>query len=139
MRRPAQRSWQAGLLLVEAVLAAVVTAVGLVFISRSFSGQLKALSSVQRYDTLLLLARSTLNELEGRQLAGLTGLTQVAGMFEAPYAAYHWALEAAPREDWLDPAGNPLMYEVTVSVASDAGTPSALRVSALWPSSWVSP
>ena len=62
MGRPAKSSSRRGLLLVEAVLAAVVIAVGLVFISRGLAGQLRALRTVEEYDTLLSLGHGKLLE-----------------------------------------------------------------------------
>ena len=68
MKPPAKRASRRGLLLVEAVLSAVVIGVGLSFITRGLASQLRALRSVEEYDTLLSLARSTLQELEANGL-----------------------------------------------------------------------
>ena len=138
MRRQALRSSRAGLLLVEAVLSAVVIATGLVFVSRGFSGQLKALERIQRSDILLTLARNKLNELEGERLGGLTPAER-AGGFEAPYEGYQWTLEAIPREDWTDAAGNPLTYEVTLVIARGSNATESVRLKAMWPSAWMVP
>ncbi|MBI4343221.1 MAG: hypothetical protein HY601_00200 [Candidatus Omnitrophica bacterium] len=139
MRRQALPGSRAGLLLVEAVLSAVVIAVGLVFISRSFSGQLRALDATRRQDTLMALARSKLNELEGERLTGAGNLLQLDGAFEAPYAAYRWSLEVAPREDWVDAAGAALMHQVILTIAQEGAPGRGLRVKTLWPSQWVTP
>ncbi len=91
MKRPGRRASQQGLLLVEAVLSAVVIAVGLVFISRSLGGQLRALSTVEAYDTLLLLAQSKLAELEGWGLKQQPiPSQQLRGSFGEPYGGYRW-------------------------------------------------
>ena len=134
---PVRRFSRQGLLLVEAVLAAVVIAVGLVFISRSLSSQLKALRSVEEYDTLASLAQGKLRELEAKLLARSLGEQDRQGVFEAPYAGYRWAVSARVREEPRDPTGDPLMKDVMLSVERAEPPPFAFQLTAVWPASWV--
>lgn len=120
-----------GLLLIEAVLAATVMAVGLVFISRGLSGQLKALSAVESYETLTALARGKLLELEQTQLF-LSPPVDVPreGEFSAPYGVYRWAVAATPRKE---ASGESLNSLVRLTVRrSDRASP-AFTLSAVWP------
>ncbi len=111
--RPSSPSTRAGLLLVEAALATVVIAVGLVFISRAFSSALRTLQTARLHDTALLLAQQKLDELgvdlqrapavptaPGAPAAPLTSVKE--GTFEAPHAAFGWIISAKPNA--LDPA-----------------------------------
>ena len=124
-----------GLLLVEALLSAVVIAVGLVFISRGLSGHLKALRTLEERDTLLALTRSQLLQLESERFFGQRG--DSAGDFEAPVAGYRWALAATPRADLTDQAGAPLATEVILTVERSGPPASALRLQSVWPLDWV--
>ena len=138
MKPRAKYSSRQGLLLIEAVLSAVVIATGLVFISRGLGSQLKALRSVEEYDTLVSLAQGKLQELEGRGLftPPLSKQDQ-AGTFEEPYTAYRWTIEAKAREEPKDAAGNPMAKTVTVTIQHRERTSSTVTLSAIWPANWV--
>lgn len=129
---------QRGILLIEAVLSTVVIAVGLVFISRALSGQMKALQVVSEYDTLLALAQGKLLEFEAQRLASSQLPDAHEGSFPEPYQGYQWRMTARDREaDPLDDDGNPLSSEVTVVVQQGHRDASAVRLSAIWPKDWV--
>ena len=101
MKRPAAFTSAArdsrGLLLVEAVLAAAVIAVGLVLITRGLSGQLQALRSLEDHERLLALAHGKLLELESvRGLERSIGL-EPRGRFPEPDADMAWTVTATPR------------------------------------------
>ena len=130
--RPASRR---GLLLVEAVLSAVVIAVGLVFISRALASPLKALRTIEEYDTLLVLAPSQLLEWEARRSTPTT----LEGTFQKPYEAYRWTLKATLREgpdDLKAQDGTPLTSSVTFTVQRGDRPGSTVRLRAVWPSEW---
>ena len=133
----ASRRSQRGLLLVEAVLSTVVIAVGLVLISRALSGQLKAIHTVEEYDTLLALAQGKLLELEELRCADQPLLETHEGAFQEPYAAYHWALTAKKRSDSLDANGQPLTSTVTISAGRTNPPSGSVQLSAIWPFDWV--
>jgi len=133
MARQDNRRSQQGLLLVEAILSAVVIGVGLVFVTRSFASQLKALQTVEVYDTLLSLAQAKLAELEAQRQArpdaaippqGAFDASQQTGRCHAPEwevtAAQQGAEEAAPSE-------------IVLSVRCGEGSSASISVSALWP------
>src|SRR3989338_3165955 len=127
-RRP-----ERGVLLVEAVLSAVVIAVGLTFITRALGSQLKALRRVEEYAVLTNLAQRALRTREAevqasRQPSGLRD-----GAFEKPYPAYpayQWTLSAAALE-------NPDLARVTLSVRRSDPPGPTYSVQVIWPSDFV--
>src|SRR3989338_6845843 len=129
MRRSVQ-----GVLLVEAVLSAVVIAVGLTFITRALGSQLRALQRVEEYAVLTELSQQAMRTMEVDVQAGKPPRGPQDGSFDAPYQAYQWALSAAALDDRDLPFE---MSRVTLSVHS-ADRPSATySVQAVWPSSVV--
>ena len=142
MKRPAKcslRNQAEGLLLVEAVLSAVVIAVGLVAISRGLSNQLQAIRRVEEQETLLVLAHDKLAELEAERLFHHPGPPDATGVYAAPYGAYRWTIAASVRDDARDAAGDSLMSEVTLTVRRDVERSASVRLVALWPKDWVPP
>jgi len=146
MGRPATSPSQRGLLLVEAGLCAVVIAVGLVFISRGLANQLKALRTVDEYETLLSLAHGKLSELEAQRLAGIPQPPgRPEGSFEmadetSSTSEYQWSVAAVRREDLdVDTDGRPLFSNVTLTVRrqDDERRSSAVSLFAIWPTAWV--
>lgn len=138
MKRLDKRSSQQGLLLVEAVLSAIVITVGLVVISRGLGNQLKALRTMDEYDTLLSLAHERLLELEAERLWGPPPTHERAdGLFKAPYESYHWLVKATAREDLKDAEGNPIASEVLLTIQRNDRASSSLRLRAVWPSVWI--
>ena len=146
MGRPATSPSQRGLLLVEAGLCAVVIAVGLVFISRGLANQLKALRTVDEYETLLSLAHGKLSELEAQRLAGIPQPPgRPEGSFEMADEAsstseYQWSVAAVRREDLdVDKEGRPIFSHITLTVRreGDDRRSSAVSLSAIWPTAWV--
>lgn len=146
-----RRSSPRGLLLVEAVLSAVVIAVGLVFISRGLANQLKAMETVAAYDRLLTLARRKWLELEAEGLREPpVNEERPRGSFgsleeQDPDSAFQWAITALGRPE--------LGVEVTLTVrrlpqaeggaggsAGDPGRRGPVVIqSAVWPTHWVPP
>ena len=140
MGRPVKSSSSQGLLLIEAVLAAVVIATGLVFISRGLSGQLRALRTTEEYDVLRSLANGKLVELEGDRLARASRSAPTDGMFPDPYADYHWALRATPRQgkaDLKDKDNVPLTSDIALTVTRQRAPSSSVTLRAIWPTAWV--
>ena len=133
--RQARCASSPGLLLVEAGLSAVVIAVGLAFISRGLASHLRAIRTIEEQQVLLSLAHGTLLALEAELASGRPAPTELAGTFEAPYAAYRWQAAVAAREDVADADGNPLASDVTVTVERQEPTAS-LRLGAVWPREW---
>ena len=138
MQRPVTCGSRQGLLLVEAVLAAVVIAVGLVFISRGLSSQLRAVRTIDEQQTLLALAQDTLVGLESRLAAGQTLASSLEGGFEAPYESYRWSVMVEPRSDQTDALGSPLAGDVFVTVQRER-PPAAVTLGAVWPKEWLAP
>ena len=83
-----------GFLLVEAVLSAVVIAVGLVFVSRALASEVKALRTVEEAAVVAWLAQNLMRELEGQVQDGRAPSRERRGTFDAPNAGYQWALSA---------------------------------------------
>ncbi len=157
MGRPATSPSQRGLLLVEAGLCAVVIAVGLVFISRGLANQLKALRTVNEYETLLSLAHGKLSELEAQRLAGIPPPPgRPEGSFEMADEAsstseYQWSVAAVRREDLDVDKEGPIFSEITLTVRRQGDLPaprrqagqagerrsSAVSLFAIWPTAWV--
>lgn len=159
----ARRSSPRGLLLVEAVLSAVVIAVGLVFISRGLANQLKAMETVAAYDRLLTLARRKWLELEAERLSGLqVNEERPRGSFgsveeQDPDSAFQWEIRASRRPVLgVDSKDEPLVSEVTLTISrlpdlpqaeggagGSAGDPDrrgpVVIQSAVWPIHWVPP
>lgn len=122
-----------GFLLVEAMLTALVIAVGLVFISRGVGGSLKALASLQEYDRLIRVAESRLHELES--LAQLQQAVEVRdGAFEPPDERYGWSItvEPFPVAELADGA----LCLVTLRVSPLDDPHPMVRVQTVWPSTW---
>ena len=136
MAQPAKCCSQRGLLLVEAVICAVIIAVGLVAISRGLSSQLKALQSVGDYAVMTRLAHEMLTELERSLQVGQPPQRTRAGTFEPPDAVYAWSLEARVPEDQTTAVP---VTVVTLSVRRADGTSSAVSLRAVWPSDRVPP
>ena len=128
-----------GLLLVEAVLAAVVIAVGLTLISRGLASQLKAVRTIEEQQALLSLAHGTLLGLEARLSGGGVLSSGAEGGFEAPNDPYRWSVEMGSRSDEVDAQGEPLASDVFVTVRKDAPASGAVTLGVVWPQEWLSP
>ena len=129
------RHLERGVLLVEAVLSAVVIAVGLTFITRALGSQLKALQRVEEYAVLTELAQQAMRTMEVDVQASKLPRGPQDGSFDAPYQTYQWALSAAA----LDGRDLPFeMSRVTLSVhRADRRPASRFSVQAVWPSTLV--
>ena len=133
MARPAKFSSRQGLLLVEAVLSAVVIATGLVFVSRGLGGQLQALRRLEEADLLLRLAHGKLTELEAALVAQRLSPERSA-FFGRPHEAYRWTVTAARRPQ---ESGEPLVADVTLTVAREGSTSPGMTLVAVWPAEWL--
>ena len=108
----------------EAVLSAVVIAVGLSFITRALGGQLKALQGVEEYAVLTELTQQAMRTMEVDVQAG----KQPRGPQDG---AFQWALSATVLDDPDLPFE---MSRITLSVhRTDAPGP-AYTVHVIWPS-----
>ena len=132
MRRPGKLGSRRGLLLLEAVLSAVVIAVGLSLVTRALGGQLGAVRRVEEVETTLGLARSTLLECEALASAGLP-LKGERGVFDAPWTGYRWRMRVASRRD----GERASLAEATVTAERDGPPAFATSLDAVWPSTWV--
>ena len=141
-QRAALRS-RSGLLLLEAVLSAVVIAVGLVGVSQGLGSQLRALETVEAYETLMSLAHNQLTELEQFKLARPAQPIARSGVFAAPHQQYRWAIDrVTPRDgpgDLADASG-PLTSNVTFTVSrTDRPRSASLTLQVVWPAAWFPP
>lgn len=139
MKPPAKlRFSRQGLLLVEAILAAVVIATALVFVSRSLGGQLNTVRSLEQYQVLSLLAQSKLDELQGMAAAQIPlGAADLDGTFDAPYDNYRWEVETRPRQDVTTPEGASAASDVSVTVSRIEGRPGSFTLHAVWLAEWL--
>jgi len=112
----------------------VVIAVGLTYITRSLSSQLKALGAVDEYATLTPLAHATLLELECEIESGRVPRRDATGSFDPPYTAYQWSLSASAVE--APEAAVPISL-VGLTVSRADGTAAPVVVHALWPADLV--
>ena len=123
---------QRGVLLVEAILSTVVMAVGLVMISRGLSTHLKALQTLEQYDTMMTLARERLIDLEAEQRAHRIDPLR-EGVFADPYANYRWTLTNVR----IDQREEPQYEEVILTVRRTDKPSSLVQVPAVWPVKWI--
>ena len=137
MKRPAKYCSSAGLLLVEAVLSAVVIAVGLVFITRGLTGQLKALHMLEERETLVGLARWKLTELETTVLSGRPLPPELHGDFDEPYDTYQWSLTCSARPDVTDKDGSSLASDVTLTVTRAQPPTASVTIGGVWLKTWL--
>ena len=124
------------MLLVEAVISAVAIATGLVFVSRSLSGQLRALKRVEESATLVALAEAKLREVEAAcpLQAVPAPPPQLVGNFAEPFEAYEWELTTASMADQR--ADEMPLSTVTVAVRRAGTGTAALRLSMPWLTAW---
>ena len=138
MKRPAKPRCSPGLLLIEAVLAAVVIATGLVFVSRSLGGELNAVHSIEQYQILASLGQSKLAQLQTQALGGMPLTTgDLRGSFDAPYENYRWELTTQPRGDIIAPDGTSAASDVTLTVSRTEGRPASFSLYAVWLAEWL--
>jgi len=116
-----------------------VIAVGLVFISRALSQQLRALHRVEQHETLLALAQSTLEDLEVRVRASLAPQQIVDVPFDEPYDEsyrdYRWTVKAT-RLFADEPDDDPTVVRLaSVVLTVQRGNPptALMQLSAIWP------
>ncbi|GEM_PF-2152973 len=136
MKRLVRLSSQRGLLLVEAVLSAVVIATGLVFITRGLASQLRALRTLEEYETLMSLGQNKLLELEGRKLFAhpLTSADQ-RGTFGDPYRTYQWMLSLGTI--LTDANGQAFARAIELRVERNDRSSASVFFAIPWPMQWV--
>lgn len=125
---------QRGLLLVEAILSAIIVAVGLVFVSRALSSELKALQVVEESAAVSSLASNMLREMDGLVQSGQAPATKREGTFDSPNAGYRWALAA---QDTGEPEPRYGIVRLTIRRVRDDAVVTVMR--ALWPMAFVPP
>ena len=131
------RDHREAFLLVEAIMTIVVIAVGLVFITQGLGGSLKALAALTRYDRLLRLAESQLDQLQA-EVQQFHLLASREGEFETPDQDYRWSVSLAPvQSEDMPESTAAVMCSVTVTVSHAADPSPAVRIQSLWPASWV--
>jgi len=123
-------------LLVEAMLTAVVIAVGLVFIGRGIGESLKALARFEERAHLVRLAEGLLGELE-TQAQHVPPLQATTGRLGAPDGAYAWTVATESVD--LEPDGIAMdsLTAVTLTVQREADNAPAVRLQTVWPTSWL--
>ena len=132
MPRPAAYTSR-GFLLVEAVLAATVIAVGLVLITRALSGQLRALETVEHHERLLALAHGKLLELEAARGLERSVPSESAGRFPEPDEDVRWITSAVTRPKDPEHENAQALSDVTLTVArGEAGRGTAVHLSSVW-------
>lgn len=145
MHRPATFGSRRGLLLIEAVLSAVVIAVGLAFISRALSSQLGAVRAVRDSEELLQLARGKLEDLEAERVSSASpSRSPSSGTFtpEAGSASgrtCRWAIGVTPLPELgTDEAEHALFDAVTLTVQAQGGRrASVITLTTIWTAAWV--
>lgn len=126
-----------GVLLVEAMLSAVVIAVGLTFITRALGSQLKALQRVEEYAILRNLAQQALRTMEVDLQAGNPPRDpHDDGFFGEPYEDYQWKLSTTELKD-QDPVPPLAVSRVTLSVQRTEPPAATYSVQTVWPESLV--
>ena len=118
----------------EAMLAAVAIAVGLVFISGGIGASLRALTRLQQADRRLRLAAMTLDQAEVEAQA-FHGRAERVSCFDPPDAAYRWDLAVAPAQVSIDGETVPVSA-VTLTVSGDGRERGATRLHTVWPAEW---
>ncbi len=125
-----------GFLLVEATLTAVVIAIGAVIISRGIAGSLRAVSTIQRYDQLLRLAESTLQQREAEAQHGHL-VSVLTGTFDPPDEGYQWSLIIEPAPVNVDTLAADGLRVITLQVSRVNTAASLISLQTLWPKEWV--
>ena len=134
-RRPPESAF----LLIEAGLAAVAIAVGLVAISRGLGSSLSALASLQRRGAFLSVAESTLQQLraEAQQAPPLPSARRRGSCGDDVRSDCEWELTSEPfNPPALELPGDVLRL-VTVSVHRSQGSSGRVRLQAVWPADWL--
>lgn len=143
-RRDARR----GLLLLDAVLSAIVIATALVFITRSLSGQLRTLHTLEEAETVAALGQGKLMELETgvrlnpRRVPQQITDADLGPLYGEQAATYRWSVHATPMENPESkflPSGEKALElnRVTLTVQRPNNGPVLLTLEAIWPESMV--
>ena len=119
-----------GLLIVEAILATVVIAVGLSWTLRSLSNQLKALRTIDSSSTFIRVADAIFMEVESDVREGRSSRLAAEGVVEDSPIFYRWSFATQPTAD-SD------ITQVVLTVSSAQGHLASRTLRELWPSSWI--
>ena len=146
MRRPARsplrlspsskcvrRGGSRGILIVEAIISAVVIAVGLAFITRSFGTQLQALKAIEERAVLANLAQAAWLDVESAVQRGVVPVQSSVGRFAEPFEQYERIYAAVSLGD----DGLLATSEVSVTVRRAEGAGPAMTLRAVWPTALV--
>lgn len=125
-----------GLLLVEAVLAAVVIGISLTLITRGLGSQLRALRTVRDQATLLRLAQGVLLVAQQQVHAGQVPEMPQQGEFDEPDVGYAWTWRAEPSD--TEDLGVPVS-RVRLVVRPAGQTAGGLTLGTVWPTELVPP
>lgn len=128
---------QRGLLLIEAVLAAVAIAAALVFITRGLSSQLKAIQILQDQEAVGAVLHDALVRQEAERLFHREEDAGTEGTVESEAGLYQWTLATAPCEGVRDAQDQPLAVSATLAAerTDPPGRSGSLHM--LWPVSRV--
>ncbi len=121
-----------GLLLIEAIIASIVLTVGLVGITVGLSNQLKAIRVVEDQNTLLMLARTKLNELEAGLISNQIPEDIGPEDFAEPYEDFSWQVDIGTID-----AEQVFGMDVSVVHIRVQGEKSSLTVDAYWPTEFI--
>lgn len=138
MQRQVRSCLCQGFLLVEAVLSAVIISVGLVWVTRGFSSQLRAIQTIDASTELKNIAAQILLEVEGDLRESRSPQRLQKGVLELSGHSYAWIFTLQPHPD--DPAIKRVILSVNSqqdSSALAASSISSIRLQALWPSDWI--
>ena len=124
--------------MIEAGLAAVAMAIGLVAISRGLGTSLSTLASLQRRDAFLSVAESTLQQLSAEaQQAPPLPTARRRGTCEEVSRDCEWELTSEPfNPPALELPGDVLRL-VTLLVRRSQGPSGSFSLRAVWPADWV--
>ena len=124
-----------GFLLIEAMLAALAIAVGLVGISGAIGASVRALTRLQQADRRLRLAAMALDQaaIEAQRLRVAA---PHAGVFDPPDEDYRWALTVTPARATINGDGV-AVSAATLTVSRIDDDRQATRLATVWPDDWM--
>ena len=131
--RPARRS---GFLLVEAMMAAVAIGVGLVAISQGIGASLQALTRLEERQRAWQLAESIARQLEAEARYAPVP-AQRSEPCAPPDSAYAWTYVATPVTGAAAASFVEPVVFVTIVVHRADDEHGQVRLTTLWPASWV--
>ena len=148
MRRPAKsplprvcslrRRNRAAFLLIEAGLAAVAIAIGLVAITRGLGTSLSVLASLQRRDAFLAVADSTLQQLRVEaQAHPPLPFSRRRGTCESVSRGCEWALTFDAFTPTAFDVPSDALRLVTLTVRRNQESSGSVSLRMVWPGDWI--